>query len=323
MKQMRRLLGGALAKGLVIGVCCWGLRVVAEEMTGVLWNTAELRELLREAQWLMLPQKGAVELDGGRYWFVPENTEAETFIRALRFEDNGEAWVRVLEDGKTGETVLEDVGGVEVERLAVTEDYRRTWVLELLAPEGVGGRMDAGAYDPSRVSLSVKLVPMFGLLDESDAEAGGRAKDIKGFRVATQTDAPLVKDELPAEIGSGVLTNATVMALSQVAEGRIVYVDGKAGNDVWSGRHRAFAKNGEGPKRSVRGGMSALQGDGGLVIQEGIYAEGLDVRGRHVIVRFDGDVVLKRTERQQPLIAQDVGEQTANAPTGTVVNVIQ
>ena len=309
MKHTRRLLGILLAAGL-------GLQTAAaREDFRVLSSPEDVREVLREAQWLMLPQKGAAEMEGGRHWFVPENAQAEAFVWSLLRGQGIDAHVRVSEDAATRETVFEDVDGAEVERLQAEEGYQPAWVLEWLAPEGVPEGMAPEDYDPSRVSVLLQLVPLFlemgapreggtvflKPLDAGLEVAGGEAGGAGGEGV----DAGNVV-ELPLSGG----TNDVLAAVEPAP--RIVYVDAMRGDDGWTGKQRVFSKGSEGPKRSVAAGMAALEEGGGLIIQEGIYAESLDVRGRNVVVYFQGNVVLKQRTRTPVQFVPDAAMETNN-----------
>jgi hypothetical protein len=287
----------------------------------------DLREVLREAQWLMLPQKHALEMEGGRFWFVPENAQAEGFVWTLLDAQGIEAQVVVSEDALTRETVLADADGAELERLQAEEGYHPAWVLELLAMKGMEEDMGLEDYDPARVSVSVRLVPVFWDNMERTDDVWPAMARHKIFSVWQGHGVPSAPDVLGDEDfaiplpSSTIHTNEMAMTAVNVAL-RIVYVDGTRGDDEWSGRLRVVAKDAEGPKRSVRGGMKVLQDGGGLVIREGIYAEGLDVCGRDVIVRFDGHVVLKKAVRAPTVFAPEVMPNVFGSTNG-VAKVIQ
>jgi len=68
------------------------------------------------------------------------------------------------------------------------------------------------------------------------------------------------------------------------------------GDDACTGRARCRAAGApdDGPKRSLGAGLAALAEGGRLVVTGGAFDEGLDVRGRAVDVRIDGEVALGR-----------------------------
>jgi len=264
----------------------------------------ELRELLREAQWLLLPQKDAAGLDGGWHWFAPENGEAERFLGMLLQEQGFAAQIVLLEDALTRETVLLGADGEELERLRAEEDYHPAWALEVLATEGLEEGMAPEDYDPSRVWLQVWLVPiplenttLRGMIStpreagrETPPSTPGEDRESPDQETSSAQPAPA----FPFLFLSAA-TNAAPITIPASAL-RVVHVDAARGDDGWSGRQRMAANDGEGPKRSVHAGMDALEDGGGtLLVHEGIYTEGLDVRGRDIVARFAGRVVLKKT----------------------------
>ena len=100
-----------------------------------------------------------------------------------------------------------------------------------------------------------------------------------------------------------------------ISVGRVIYVDRARGNDSFSGR-AALAISGDGPKKTIRAGLSAAVEPGDvMVIRGGNYEESLNVAGRDIHIVIDGYVNLCGVG-QPP--AEDYLEPTSttNAQTG-------
>ena len=95
----------------------------------------------------------------------------------------------------------------------------------------------------------------------------------------------LQTDTLP--IGTNGASNVT----ASVQLARIIYVDQARGNDGYTGK-RPTRSMGDGPKKTVPAGLEAVEECGVLVIKEGRYQGGLNVAGRDVVVRVEGNVRL-------------------------------
>jgi hypothetical protein len=65
----------------------------------------------------------------------------------------------------------------------------------------------------------------------------------------------------------------------------------------------------DGPKKTIRSGLSAAKGGTTLVIKEGSYGEDLNVAGRDIQVRFQGKVNLsgKRPADTPPVAPAPIG----------------
>ena len=95
----------------------------------------------------------------------------------------------------------------------------------------------------------------------------------------------LQTDALP--LGTNCASNVT----ASVQLARIIYVDQARGNDSFAGKS-PIRSLGDGPKKTVPAGLEAVQEGGALVIKEGRYQGGLNVAGRDVVVRVEGNVRL-------------------------------
>ena len=97
--------------------------------------------------------------------------------------------------------------------------------------------------------------------------------------------------------------------------GRVIYVDRNRGNDSFSGR-AVVPAGGDGPKKTIRAGLSAAVEPGDvMVIRGGKYEESLNAAGRDIHIVIDGHVDLRGVS-QPP--AEDYLEPTSttNAQTG-------
>ena len=332
--------------GVLLAVC---LTVAAsapggggEGMVRVAGSPEDLRELLREAQWGLLPLGGPILYDAGEALFLPGGEDAEAFLLALLFstEDWEGAEVTVSEDAGTLETLFWGPGGDLFWWLPPEEGYDPWWAARLLFPGGMPGWADPGWYDPSLVSAAVSVTPLvFPDIPDGaqDAPAQGQAPPPGqggGVRGAPPTGevarAALPENGPPPPEGrTNALDTAggTLLPAAPVEAGAVIYVDAARGDDAWTGRSALSRGGGEGPKRTLAAGMAAAAGGGQLVIGEGAYAERLDLRGTGVRVAFTGGAALggaaeRRLKREggavpdMPLVTPP-----AVAPTGTVVNV--
>lgn len=73
---------------------------------------------------------------------------------------------------------------------------------------------------------------------------------------------------------------------------KIIYVDQAIGNDTFTGRAPAIAAHKKGPKKTVHGGLSIAEPADMMIIKSGNYNENLDISGKDVQVRIEGNVRL-------------------------------
>ncbi len=88
--------------------------------------------------------------------------------------------------------------------------------------------------------------------------------------------------------------------------GWIVYVDRGAGHDEWPGRSPVVVAD-DGPKRSIRAGLSSVEPGGTMIIKSGQYAEGLRIAGRNIKVRIKGRVRLQGGASDQGSLVPEAG----------------
>ena len=270
-------------------------------------------EALRRELWLAqaraLPAAaGPVTVDAGRRVYTGEEGAgalalAEGLVPVAGA--GGEAvWpVTLYEDGETCETVFLNADGQEAGRLPPPDGYDPGWALEAAFPGGAPDGVESACYAPSRVALTVTLVapPEEGRADAGAAPGGNgaaRAAEsggaVSGAGVAASGDA----GEAPALSGQAAGPDAAQDggAVLGAAGLGTVFVDSRDGDDACTGRARCRAAGApdDGPKRSLGAGLAALAEGGRLVVTGGAFDGGLDVRGRAVDVRIDGEVALGR-----------------------------
>ena len=283
-----------------------------------------LRRELRLAQARELPvEAGPVTADAGlRVYTAEEGADALALAEGLvpvAGAGGADVWpVTLYEDGETRETVFLNADGQEAGRLPPPDGYDPGWALEAAFPGGAPGGVEGACYAPSRVALTVTLVaPEKGVpglaeeespepAEEGPADAGAapggngaaRAAEsggaVSGAGVAASGDA----GEAPALSGQAAGPDAAQDggAVLGAAGLGTVFVDARDGDDACTGRARCRAAGApdDGPKRSLGAGLAALAEGGRLVVTGGAFDEGLDVRGRAVDVRIDGEVALGR-----------------------------
>ena len=288
-------------------------------------------EALRRELWLAqaraLPAgAGPVTADAGlRVYTGEEGADALALAEGLvpvAGADGAAVWpVTLYEDGETRETVFLNADGQEAGRLPPPDGYDPGWPLAAAFPGGVPGGVVCACYAPSRVALTVTLVApeegASGLADAGRADAGaapggnGAARADKGGG-ASGAGGGACGIAVGAQDHPGADGGADAGPDGGGAAGPgTVFVDARTGDDACTGRARSRAAGGgaapdDGPKRSLGAGLAALAGGGRLVVTGGAFGEGLDVRGRAVDVRIDGEVALGR--RAAPRREDGAGE---------------
>ena len=83
---------------------------------------------------------------------------------------------------------------------------------------------------------------------------------------------------------------------------RIVYVDKDRGDDSFSGLESTLTTAKNGPAKSLGKGMAIVDKEKAdtLIVRTGVYKEDLDVRGKNLIVRFEGTVRLGGSNKASP-----------------------
>ena len=165
--------------------------------------------------------------------------------------------------------------------------------------------IDSGANDrpaPGKVFGRYYLVGRADIDLDGNGVADARDVFVSGATLAAQTsgspriEAVLIEEgsefsltSLTSDTGTTESTNGAVVRV--IGVGRVIYVDQKSGNDLFTGR-AATAVNGNGPKKTIRAGLNAAESGGVVVIREGDYSESLNVAGRDVTAIVRGRVDL-------------------------------
>jgi len=109
------------------------------------------------------------------------------------------------------------------------------------------------------------------------------------------------EDYIESESVTGTNTTETTVGAGSF---RVIYVSSKTGRDDYTGKQpQAYGM--DGPKRTVRAGLRAIQHGDRLVIKEGVYHENLDLTVHPGVIRFDGRVHLKKAIFQPAPVQHD------------------
>ncbi|MCL1922077.1 MAG: hypothetical protein FWG50_13575, partial [Kiritimatiellaeota bacterium] len=152
-----------MAACLAAAACALCLTGGGERALEAVSSPEDLRGLLREAQWGLLPLGSPVLHDAGDALFLAEDAEGDAFLLALLL--SAEDWldgldVTVSEDAATRETLFRGPGGEVFWSLPPEEGYDPAWTGRLLHPEQVPERDGLGPFDPSLAGLRVTLWPL-------------------------------------------------------------------------------------------------------------------------------------------------------------------
>jgi hypothetical protein len=101
------------------------------------------------------------------------------------------------------------------------------------------------------------------------------------------TDTPPASVGEEAADGSPGTTQESVRAYG---DKRVIYVDGKTGNDFFNGLSKSVVSGTCGPKKTVNAGLSAARNGDVLVIAGGTYSEDVNFCGIDIEVVLAGDV---------------------------------
>jgi hypothetical protein len=169
-----------------------------------------------------------------------------------------------------------------------------------------------------------KILGRYYLVGRADVDLNGngipdaREQFVNGANPVTETAAAgsvLADDALIEEAEESTFTNSESEVedagltnkepVQVISVGRVIYVDRRLGDDRCSGLAMAVVGM-DGPKKTISAGLgTAGQGDV-LVIKEGHYAEDLNLEGRDLNVRIEGNVDLSGAVRQTPRIPLNV-----------------
>lgn len=311
--------------GISIVMSCvfWGLSQRADgDSPGAVSGPEELRGLLWRAQEGALPSdEFPVMVDAGELIYEGSGRGAATLADGLvpvGKGDGGSCWpVTLYEDPLTFETVYLNAFGDEAFRLLPPDGYDPFRVAVAAFRDGCRDGIDLSAYSPSRVVMTARLLApesLEPLMPELSGRIGTEALNVGSAAQsgahgsgtsAAVTDAPDVNDDGAVNGqergGASDGEEARVSVPLPVQDGsdgcEVVFVDSRAGNDRNTGRDSAAETfegggQGDGPKKTIGGGLDAVKDGGWIIVHDGEYAENLDVRGRNVSVRIDGVVKL-------------------------------
>lgn len=290
-----------------------------------------LRDELRDAQLSGLPSvEGMSHVDAGEFLFdfFPDDPYDMELLLSLASSSGGLGFpcaVTLFEDPVSRETVILDAEGAEILRMPPDPGYDPLWAFYLLCPGDAV--LDSAAYDPANVSLTLRLLispfwqdfpPSGAAGDHEDGETGdvgaspgpGMSGDGDAAPAAPAPVASALSPspwasvpEMAAVAGQGdgnASSNGVRMATGRRTAGysaHTVYVDRMRGCDSWSGRSELpppDLASPEGPKRTIRAGLSAGGRKENLVIKGGNYSDDIRVRGRPENVLIQGDVQLMK-----------------------------
>lgn len=207
MKKYANRMGLVFAVAAMCLTCCL-ISLSSSHKPGVerrtLASLADLQRELAYVQMLTLPVgEEPVVVDGGEYLFepAPGDLDALLLLGALvPMESNGRrCWpVMLLEDPESRDTIILDGEGCEVVRLPCDPGYDPGWAFDLLSPLP-HGFIDAAAYDPAMVALSMRLIGhQDGPTDTSAPLAPGAKPEQAPLRVAHQNGSVSHAKNLPA-----------------------------------------------------------------------------------------------------------------------------
>jgi len=250
---------------------------------------------LYEAQLALLPSEQPVTRDAGSFLPLPGGAMAWMSSAPPGGFGLGLS-IALYEDPSSRDLVLLGPDGATLLNIPPPEGYSPSWVYELLNPDAPPGEAFPPSYDPSLVTLHATLeCPLASIfLDWWNAAIVDHVDYTDPIGPTEPTDPANPTDSVasvnpvePADPADPSLPSPT--GDEDPPPAGIIYVDARNGDDTLTGRS-------DGPKRTLRGGMSALDGDTHtLVIREGDYAEPLDLRGHNVRVVIEGHVRLKES----------------------------
>jgi len=112
---------------------------------------------------------------------------------------------------------------------------------------------------------------------------------VTGFTgLASATNSSLATGSLTNSLS---FTNSTALKRPFALRCRIIYVDRRIGADHLSGKGSVVVSP-DGPKKTINGGLNAVEPGGIMIIQDGMYEENLRISGKDVKVKIQGKVRL-------------------------------
>ncbi|MDD4869423.1 MAG: hypothetical protein PHR77_02590 [Kiritimatiellae bacterium] len=135
----------------------------------------------------------------------------------------------------------------------------------------------------------------------------GRNLSVESGTVASalRSDASLVSTNL-SSVSSNLVSGSRHLPLAISSfRCRIIYVDKNSGADHLKGRSAVVAGS-DGPKKTIRAGLEEAGSEGNtLIIKSGTYGENLNIAGKNISVRIEGNVDLRgnrQVENKTPVI---------------------
>ena len=260
----------------------------------------DLRDILRDAQFALLPNEEPIVYDLGEFLLFPNGIWLPVNIASIfnlpPFDLCPSYCVTIFEDPDTRNVVLLDSDGTLVYEFLVEEDYSPAWVYEMAVIAGETKQPSAEndfppSYEPSLITLVATLSDPFDIIPY-----------LYGDRTSPVTPTDPNQPTQPLDIGritagTNDLERGRIPDAPPLSDG-VVYVDAKTGDDTMTGRSAITIARGDatrrddGPKRTLSGGMAALDEEGArtLVVREGDYSESLDLSERDVYVKIEGYV---------------------------------
>lgn len=115
----------------------------------------------------------------------------------------------------------------------------------------------------------------------------------------------------PASTNGLAISGTNVISNPVMIRSRIIYVDRQVGADALSGRSPVVVAA-DGPKKTIKAGLVEAGSGDTVIIKAGIYSEDINIAGKDVSVRIEGNVHLGEKEAEVPVAME--------LPSGTNVS---
>ncbi|MFH0908839.1 MAG: hypothetical protein V1929_08760 [bacterium] len=261
---------------------------------------------------------------GQGYWFDNPQTQSVAWTLSRPYEDISSPnelppRIQALDLVPGGVSLEIDTAGLQGSQGAIlyqdltptgTLDTTQGWLIAAtdisVASDNVDWT-DAGAPDrPSPTEIFARLYLVVrtdmdandnGIPDISEGGALGQIATLSvssvgaGMQEAGYQSIEAVASENNQEMvgQSPASTNSTSPAFVVYYARPVIYVDAASGSDHYSGK-RPSRTSSDGPKKSIHAGLAAATEYDTVVIRGGSYGENLNIAGRSVDVRIEGNV---------------------------------